>query len=213
MRLLLVPLCFLGFGLTFMNTFGAGLEVPESLDEVVPWLRGYGDWAWLVAGGMITADSVLPMPSAPAMFTLGVIYGPVLGGLIASLASLLAGLIGYGLVRWLGPRGLRWLVGDADLVRAESFYDRYGIVAVALGKAIGGPAEWVVLLAGVSRMPTGQVVLAIALGAIPAGVVMAALGALAIDQPLLAFVLTVTIAAVVVFFGPRWVGYRPPEGD
>jgi uncharacterized membrane protein YdjX (TVP38/TMEM64 family) len=212
-RLLLVPLGLLAFGFTLMNTVGSGVEVPESMEEVAPWLRGFGSWAWLAAGGVITADSILPMPSAPAMFSLGVIYGPLLGGLVGSLASLLAGLIGFGIVRFMGPRGVRWLVGDADLARAETFYDRHGLVAVALGKAVGGPAEWVVILAGLSRMPTGRVVMAIALGAVPAGFVMAALGALAIDRPWLALVLTVTVAAAVVFLGPRVLGIgRPADG-
>lgn len=214
MRLLLIPLGFLAFGFLVMNTLGAGVEIPESLDEIVPWLQGFERWAWLVAGGLVVADSIFPVPSAPAMFTLGVIYGPLVGGIVASLASTLAGLIGFGIVRFFGPRGLRFLVGDADLARAEGFYDRYGIVAVALGKAIGGPAEWFVLLAGVSRMPAGRVILAIAIGAVPAGVVMATLGALAIDQPTLAAVLTLAIAAIVVFVGPRLLGFATPaEGE
>jgi len=213
-RLLLIPLTFLVFGFTVMSTLGAGLEIPESLDAIVPWLQGYGAWAWLVAGGLIIADSIFPVPSSPAMMTLGVIYGPWVGGLMASIASTLAGLIGFGIVRFFGPRGLRFLVGDADLARAEGFYDRYGIAAVALGKAIGGPAEWVVLLAGVSRMPTGRVILAIAIGAVPAGFVMAALGSMAIDQPILAMGLTLGLAAGVVFAGPRLVGFaRPDPGD
>jgi uncharacterized membrane protein YdjX (TVP38/TMEM64 family) len=210
-RLLLVPLLFLAFGLTVANTVGAGAEIPESLDEVVAWLRGYGRWLWLAAAGLIVGDSLFPVPSAPAMFTLGLVYGPLLGGLVASVASMLAGLIGFGIVRFFGPRGLHFLVGDADLARAERFYDRYGIVAVALGKAVGGPAEWLVLLAGLSHMSAGRVVLAIAIGAVPAGFVMATLGTLAIDRPLLSAVLTVAIAAAVLFVGPRLLGFATAE--
>ncbi len=208
MRLLLIPLAFLAFGLTFMTTIGSGLEVPESMDEVAEWLRGYGPWAWAVAALVIAADSVLPMPTAPAMFVLGVIYGPLLGGFIGSAASTLAGAIGFGLVRFLGPRGARWVVGDADVARAEGFYDRYGLTAIVLGKAVGGPAEWVVLIAGLSRMPTSHVLLAIAVGAVPAGFVMATLGAMAIDRPWLSFGLTVGIAAAVVFAGQRLASVR-----
>lgn len=205
MRLLIVPLSFLAFGLTAAWAFGERWQVPESLDAVVAWLRGYGEWAWLAASGVIAADAVLPMPSSPAMFTLGVIYGPALGGLVGGTASLLAGLTGFGLVRALGPRGARFVVGDADLARAEAFYARWGVTAVALGKAVGGPAEWVVVLAGLSRMPVRRVVLAIAIGAFPAGFSMAALGALAVDRPLLALAITVAVAAAVLWLGRRLV--------
>ena len=85
------------------------------------------------------------------------------------------------------------------------------MVATGAPVAVGGPAEWVVLLAGVSRMPTGRVILAIALGAVPAGFVMAGLGSMAIDQPMLAMGLTIGLAAILVFAGPRLVGYARPD--
>jgi len=203
MRLLIVPLSFLAFGLTTAWALGERWQVPGSLDAVVAWLRSYGEWAWLAASGVIAADAVLPMPSSPAMFTLGVIYGPAFGGLVGGTASLAAGLAGFGLVRALGPRGARWLVGEADLARAEAFYARWGFSAIALGKAVGGPAEWVVVLAGLSRMPARTVVLAIAIGAFPAGFTMAALGALAVDEPALSLAITVVVAAAVLWLARR----------
>lgn len=209
MRLLIVPASFLAFGLTTAWALGERWQVPESLEAVVAWLRGYGEWAWLAASGVIAADAVLPMPSSPAMFTLGVIYGPALGGLVGGTASLVAGLAGFGLVRGLGPRGARWLVGAADLARAEAFYARWGFSAIALGKAVGGPAEWVVILAGLSRMPARKVMLAIAIGAFPAGFTMAALGALAVDRPALALGLTVAVVVAVLWLGRRLVAGRP----
>lgn len=213
MRLLIIPLTLMALGFLLMSTLGSGVNIPESLDDLVPWLQGFEQWAWLAAGSVIAADSVLPMPSSPAMFTLGIVYGPWLGGVVGGVASVLAGLIGFGLVRALGHRGALWVVGDADLARAERFYERWGVAAVALGKAVGGPAEWVVILAGLSRMPTAQVLLGIGIGAFPAGFCMAWLGHMAIDRPELAGVLTLLIVLAVLVASHKLAPAPSTHGD
>jgi hypothetical protein len=90
------------------------------------------------------------------------------------------------------------------LTAAWAFGERWQ-VPESLDEAVSGPAEWVVVLAGLSRMPARRVVLAIAIGAFPAGFSMAALGALAVDRPLLALAITVAVAAAVLWLGRRLV--------
>ena len=183
--------------------FGDRLAFPESYDDVVVWLRGHGDIAWLVGVGVIMADAILPVPSTPASFAMGIIYGPVVGGLICGTALFLAAALGFGLARSLGDRGARFLVGDQDLAGTRRFYDRWGMPAIVLGRAIGGPAEWAVILAGLSQLSAGRVLAAAALGAYVSGFVVAALGAMSIQEPLLA------IGAAVAFLGLLlWLGRR-----
>jgi len=182
-------------------TLGDRLILPEDFDEVVVWLRSHGEYAWAVGGSLILADALLPVPSTAAMFSMGIIYGPLLGGLVCGAASVLAGLMGFSATRILGRRGAIFLVGEKDLERTEAFYHRWGLYAVVFGRAIGGPAEWVVILAGLSKMPFLEVLGALCLGGFVSGMVMAALGAVAVTQPLLAMAVTSVLLATMFFAG------------
>ena len=203
MRLLIVPAIFLALAGALTWSLSDRLVLPETFDEVVAWLRGHGRYAWAVGGSVILADALLPVPSTPAMFSMGVIYGPLLGGIVCGVASVLSGLVGFGATRILGRRGALFLVGEKDLARTYAFYERFGLYAVVLGRAIGGPAEWAVILAGLSSMPVLHVLLALCLGGLVSGLVMAGLGAMAVTQPVLALVLTLSVLAILFLAGRR----------
>ena len=213
MRLLLIPLLFILLsGLTFLAV-GDEFEIPGSFSEVVAWLRSFERWAWAAGAGVIIADSLLPMPSTPALVALGIIYGPVVGGLIGGSASTIAGLFAFGLTRSLGRRGALYLVGEIDLARAERFYDQWGIYAVVLGRAIGGPAEWLVLIAGISGMAFSRVLGALIVGGFSAAFVTAWLGALAVDRPLLAVTLVLLLAVLLAWLGRRLMSANAPSSS
>ncbi len=196
-RLLLIPLLFLLFSSLTLLVFGHRLEVPETFAEAVEWLRSFDRWVWAVAMGVIIGDFLLPLPSTPAIVTLGIVYGPLMGGLLGGIATTIAGLLGFGITRALGRRGAAFLVGEDDLAWAERFYERWGIYAVVLGRAIGGPAEWLILIAGISGMPFPRVLVALIVGGFSASFVTAWLGDLAVDRPYLAITLVILLA---VFF-------------
>ena len=199
MRLLILPaILFAVSGLAVWG-FGDQLVVPDQFDDVVAWLRSHGDYAWAVGALVILADAVLPAPSTLTTFALGIIYGPLVGGAIGGSASVLAGLIGFGAARGLRHRGARWLIGEVQLARTRAFYERWGLFAVVLGRAIGGPAEWAVIFAGLSQMRVLPVFGALCLGGFGSSLVMAALGAMAVTRPLLAIAITLGLLAVVLF--------------
>lgn len=204
MRLLIFPALFFAFTALLGWTLGDHVVFPESFDDVVVWLRGQGSWAWAVGGGVILADALLPVPATPAMFSMGIIYGPLVGGVVCGTASVIAGLVGFGATRLLGRRGALYLVGEKDLARTEAFYERWGLYAVVIGRAIGGPAEWAVILAGLSRMPFGKVLGALLLGGFVSGLVMASLGAALVAQPLLAAAISVVVLGAMLL-GGRWL--------
>ncbi len=198
MRLLIFPAILFSLSSLIFWSFGDGLVLPDEFDEVVVWLRAQGEYAWAVGAGVILADAVLPAPSTLTTFALGIIYGPLLGGAIGGGAAVLAGLTGFGATRLLGRRGALWLVGEKDLARTQAFYERWGLYAVVFGRAIGGPAEWAVILAGLSNLRFLPVLGALCLGGFGSGFVMAALGAMAVTHPLAALAISVGLLAVML---------------
>ncbi len=209
MRLLLIPLLFIVLSGVALLAAGDRLEIPGSFAEAVTWLRSFERWAWLAGMGVIIADFLLPMPSTPAFVGLGIVYGPFVGGLIGGSAATIAGLLAFGLTRSLGERGALFLVGERDLARAQRFYEEWGIYAVVLGRAIGGPAEWLVLIAGISDMAFSRVLGALIVGGFSAAFVNAWLGDLAVERPLLSFTLVVLLAVLVAWLARRMMAASP----
>ena len=207
MRLLLFPIILFALGGTLAWAFADQLAMPEDYAELVTWLRAQGDYAWAVGLLLILGDALLPVPSAPAMFAMGVIYGPLLGTLISGTAMVLASLIGYGSLKLLGRGAAVRIIGEADLERTERFYERWGMIAVIFGRAIGGPAEWAVIFAGLSNMPFRKVLGAISIGAYVASAVVASLGAMSVFEPALALAISLTALAAIVLLS-RWMSSK-----
>ena len=203
MRLLLIPLIFIAFSAMVALALGDQFEIPSSFAEAVAWLRSFDRWAWAIAMAVIIGDFLLPLPSTPALVCLGIIYGPLLGGLLGGIATTIAGLLAFGVTRALGRRGALFLVGERDLERAQRFFDEWGVYAVTLGRAIGGPLEWLVLIAGISGMPFRRALVALLVGGLSASFVTAWLGDLAVDQPALALTITFVLAV-----GLAWLARR-----
>jgi uncharacterized membrane protein YdjX (TVP38/TMEM64 family) len=206
-RLLLFPIILFALGGTLAWVFADQLAMPEDYAELVTWLRAQGDYAWAVGLLLILGDALLPVPSAPAMFAMGVIYGPVLGTLISGTAMVLASLIGYGALKLLGRGATVRIIGEADLERTERFYERWGMIAVIFGRAIGGPAEWAVIFAGLSNMPFRKVLGAISIGAYVASAVVASLGAMSVFEPVLALAISLAALAAIVLLS-RWMSSK-----
>ena len=90
--------------------------------------------------------------------------------LVAATSGALAGALAlYALGRW-GGRGLILRYGrvlrvrEADLNRADGWFDRYGWAVVLLGRMVPGVRSLVSIPAGLSEMPLGQFVLLTVLG-------------------------------------------------
>ncbi len=126
--------------------------------------------------GLLVSDLVLPVPATGVMAALGVLYGPVRGGLIGAVGSILSGSIAYGLCRLLGRRAAVKLAGEKDLARAEGFFDSAGGWAVALSRWLPVLPEAVACLAGLARMRALSFFIALACGSIPMAFAFAALG-------------------------------------
>ena len=174
-----VGLVFFGIAVVFTIPFllwGEAFEAAFSAQGSREWLERYGAWAWAAAIGLLMSDLVLPVPSTAVMSALGILYGPVLGGLIGAVGSFLAGTLAYVLCRLLGQRAARRLVGERDLERGRRFFARTGGWAVALSRWLPLLPEIIACLAGLTRMSAGRFFAALACGCLPMALVFAALG-------------------------------------
>jgi uncharacterized membrane protein YdjX (TVP38/TMEM64 family) len=65
----------------------ATIPTAQDANDAVLMLRKYDAWAWAVGIALIWADLVLPVPQTVVIAALGIIYGTVLGGLLAASAG------------------------------------------------------------------------------------------------------------------------------
>ena len=61
--------------------WGDQIEQILSIDGAIAWMKSTG-WAWAAGIGLIISDVALPVPSTAVMAALGVLYGPLLGGIL-----------------------------------------------------------------------------------------------------------------------------------
>lgn len=166
-------------------------------EQGLEYLRSFGAWAWLIGIALIVSDLVIPMPSTAVISGLGMLYGPWLGGLLGGVGSLLAGLLGYGGCRLLGPRVVNFLIGDANLAKLDRFFQRYGLWAIALSRWMPLLPEALACLAGLARMPAGRFIAALAVGSLAMGFSFAWLGVAYADRPVVGVVISAMIPVAV----------------
>jgi undecaprenyl-diphosphatase len=139
----------------------------------VPANHGYGVLAALVGG----ESAGLPIPGETALVTAGLLAaaGHLSTPLVIAIAAL-AAMAGDNLGYWFGRRaGRRALQGGRGplgrhrrrlLLKGEAFFARHGVKAVFLGRFVVGVRVVAALVAGATRMPVRQFMLANAAGAV-----------------------------------------------
>ncbi|HSG54406.1 MAG TPA: VTT domain-containing protein, partial [Paracoccaceae bacterium] len=148
--------------------FGDRIEAAFADGGTLAFLSSYGRYAWAVAVALLILDLILPIPTSAIMAALGMIYGPLLGGTIAGLGSIVAGLTGYGLCRALGRPMALWLSGAGGLRRGQEIFDGpLGGWLIALSRWLPILPEVLACLAGVSRMRFPVFLAALVCGSLP----------------------------------------------
>jgi uncharacterized membrane protein YdjX (TVP38/TMEM64 family) len=145
----------------------------ESYQE---WLLSVRPYAWAVGIALIVADLFLPIPAAPIMAAMGTLYGPIVGGLVATAGSMLAGLLAYGLARLFGKKAARLLASDSELDDLQQFFDSWGAAGIIASRALPVVPEVMTILAGLAKMRFGRFMLALTLGSVPVGFAFAWIG-------------------------------------
>jgi len=193
-------LLFLALALLFavpFILFGDAFEAWLSGDGAKKWLESFGSWAWAVAVALLVGDLVLPVPATAVMTGLGILYGPLAGGLIGAAGSFLSGSLAYVACRFAGRRAARVLAGAEDLARGEKFFARSGGWAVAFSRWMPLMPEVVACMAGLVRMQAARFFLALACGSLPMALVFAALGHAGAEKPIIALAASAIIPLVL----------------
>jgi uncharacterized membrane protein YdjX (TVP38/TMEM64 family) len=181
--------------------FGDRFE--EQLDgaKALEFVRAQGPWSAAVGIGLIVADLVIPLPSPAIMAAMGLIYGPLLGGAIASFASFLAALIGYTLCRAIGPRAAAWIAGPRQTERLSEFFARNGMWAIAVSRFLPAVPEILACLAGMTRMPWARFAIGNLIGSLLVGFINAYFGSRGEIDPAstVAVVAVAPYVALVIF--------------
>jgi uncharacterized membrane protein YdjX (TVP38/TMEM64 family) len=154
----------------------AEMDAYFASDDYQEWLLSVRPYAWAVGIGLIVADLFLPIPAAPIMAAMGTLYGTLVGGIIATVGSMLAGLVAYGLARLLGLKAARMLASDSELNDLQQFFDSWGAAGIIASRALPVVPEVMTLLAGLAKMHFWRFMLALTLGSVPIGFAFAWLG-------------------------------------
>ncbi|MDF9800440.1 putative membrane protein YdjX (TVP38/TMEM64 family) [Catalinimonas alkaloidigena] len=205
MRLLLI---FLGFALLVLIPFAIWGEQTTTFftqTTTLSLLESYGYWAWVIGIVLLTLDLLLPLPATVIMAAIGMLYGPLLGGVINAIGSVLAGTLGYELCRQFGERTTRRLLGENDWQRGQKINHKIGGFIVALSRWTPLLPEVIACMAGMIRMERVKFYLALACGSVPLGFAYAMVGNISsgINSPLL----TLAIAAIAPIL--LWLLLRP----
>ncbi|MEM7699631.1 MAG: VTT domain-containing protein [Verrucomicrobiota bacterium] len=187
---LLVIIPFLIWGEPFESWF--------EFEAFVEKLRRTGPWAGVVGVALLWADLFLPVLGTTVMSALGLIYGILWGGLLASLGSIGAGLIAYGLCRGCGRRAAIWIAGEDGLARGERlFAGRSGGWLIALSRWMPVLPEAIACLAGLSRMPFRKFALSLCAGCLPLSFTFAWIGSRGETDPGWALLVSVGLPPVI----------------
>jgi uncharacterized membrane protein YdjX (TVP38/TMEM64 family) len=140
-------------------------------------LQKYDAWAWAVGIALIWADLVWPVPQTVVIAALGIIYAPVLGGLLGSVGRVTGGLLGYVLMLTSARHIVRRLVGRRSLDGNGVFFERAGAWAIVLTRILPySIPEAMVFLAGLAGMPMQKFIAALTVGSVPTAFAAPAIG-------------------------------------
>lgn len=163
--------------------WGDQLETFFSGDGTVEWFQSFGRWAWAAAIGLMLADLLLPIPGSAVMAAMGIIYGPVWGGIVSATGSLLAGSLAYGICRTVKRERVLWLTSEDGMARIESLFETWGGWLVAASRWLPVLPETVSIVAGLARMPARVYFPALFCGSVPLGFAYATAGHVGSARP------------------------------
>jgi uncharacterized membrane protein YdjX (TVP38/TMEM64 family) len=183
--------------------WGEGFEQRFSQAGAIDWLRDYGRWAWAAGILLLVSDLVLPIPATAVMAALGFVYGPVAGGLTATVGSVASGALAYLVCRRFGrPVAVR-LLGPQDLMEGERLFARVGAWLVVLSRWLPIFPEVIACMAGLARMPPLSFFIALVCGSAPLGFVFAVIGHAGVAYPIVAIALSAGLPPLL------WLAVQP----
>jgi uncharacterized membrane protein YdjX (TVP38/TMEM64 family) len=194
-----VAVAIIASKLLLENVMGIQLE-----PMIESWVTHAGAGTAITVMALLAADLFLPIPSSFVMILSGVAFGVWWGSLISLVGSIGGEWLGFELVRRYGRRASARLVGDDEIARLSSIFDRHGAVAVAVTRAVPVVMETMSVVAGLSRMRRSTFLKASLAGTVPIVFIYAYAGAVSreIGSVIPAVIILIAVA------GCGWVWYK-----
>jgi uncharacterized membrane protein YdjX (TVP38/TMEM64 family) len=167
---------------------------------------------WMLAaaiGALLALDVFLPVPSSLVSTAAGAALGFWPGAAVIWVGMMIGAGVGYIVGSAAGPAASR-LVGQDSLERARRTFDRHGMWALALCRAVPVLAEASVVFAGIARTPLLRFIIVMLLANFGIAVAYAAVGAYAmrIESFLLAFFGAIALPGLAMLLGRRWLDWH-----
>lgn len=205
-KFLWLILGLVGFVVTPFLIFGPQLEALFSGDGALSLLADYGQYAWVIAICLLIADLVFPIPTSAIMAALGMLYGPIWGGVLAVLGSISSGLVGYVLCRYFGRPAAFWIGGAQGIRKGEQIFSgNMGGWLIVLSRWLPVFSEVLACLAGLSGMRFPIFLVALICGSAPLGFVYAGIGHLGVERPVLTLLASALLPLVLWFLARPWL--------
>jgi len=182
-RLIFVALVGLALLFAWQSGLLAQLQDSMSRGAIERWVERAGPWgAIVIIGLMILAVVASPIPSGPIALVAGAAYGQIYGTIYIVIGAETGALIAFGLartlgrtaiVKWLGPKADKGLLGSQNALTATVFFSRlmpfvsFDLISYA---------------AGLSCLRFWRFALATMAGIIPAAYLLAYFGGEAVDS-------------------------------
>ena len=168
--------CYLTFPtLRAQLSSGVALLLHGDLIGLRTWTAQFGPWAPLASLFlMIVQAMVAPIPAVLITGANGLLFGPLLGGLLSIVSATLAAAVCFLLARSFGAPFVSRLVPSTVLQRTNTFMTQHGTAAVLIARLLPVvPFDPISYVAGLTQMRLAAFCWATLVGQIPAGMTYA----------------------------------------
>jgi len=143
------------------------------------YVRGVGVWGPLILLGLQIAQIIIaPIPGVFVPIVAGILYGPVLGVLIATVGTMLGSAAAFAIGSRAGMPLLRRWIGAETLARAQDLVGgRRWIALVPIFLLPFSPSDAICFIAGMIGVRADRFALAVLLGRVPKDAALALAGA------------------------------------
>jgi uncharacterized membrane protein YdjX (TVP38/TMEM64 family) len=142
------------------------------------WTAQFGPWAPLASLFLMIAQAIAaPIPAVLITGANGLLFGPLLGGLLSIVSATLAAAVCFLLARSFGAPCVSRLLPAIVLQRTNAFMTQHGTAAVLIARLLPVvPFDPISYVAGLTQMRLAAFCWATLVGQIPAGMTYAYLG-------------------------------------
>ena len=154
---------------------GVALLLHGDLSGLRTWTAQFGPWAPLASLFLMIVQAIVaPLPAVLITGANGLLFGPLLGGLLSIVSATLAAAVCFLLARSFGAPFVSRLVPSAVRQRTNTLMTQHGTAAVLIARLLPVvPFDPISYVAGLTQMRLAAFCWATLVGQIPAGMTYA----------------------------------------